>query len=86
MELTATENLREIEVALLTGGADRPYAFGLTKALMSRGTSLEVIGNDELSSKDRGIQSSIGVMLSDESQETAKIKDQARFESRIFFP
>ena len=52
MELVATENLREIEVALLTGGADRPYAFGLTKALMSRATSLEVIGNDELDCPD----------------------------------
>ena len=47
-----TENLSEIEVALLTGGADRPYAFGLTKALMSQATSLEVIGNDELDCPD----------------------------------
>jgi hypothetical protein len=59
VKLTATENLREIEVALLTGGADRPYAFGLTKALMSRAAPLEMIGDDELSSKDRGSQSSI---------------------------
>ena len=35
-------------IALLTGGADRPYAFGLATALMSRGVTLELVGNDEL--------------------------------------
>jgi glycosyltransferase involved in cell wall biosynthesis len=35
-------------VALLTGGADRPYAFGLVKALMSKGVALDLIANDEL--------------------------------------
>lgn len=36
------------EVALLTGGADRPYAFGLANALISRVAVLDLIGNDEL--------------------------------------
>src|SRR4029079_17698780 len=35
-------------VALLTGGADRPYAFGLATALLARGIPLDVIGSDEL--------------------------------------
>jgi glycosyltransferase involved in cell wall biosynthesis len=35
-------------VALLTGGADRPYAFGLATALMSKGLALDLIGNNEL--------------------------------------
>jgi D-inositol-3-phosphate glycosyltransferase len=35
-------------VALLTGGADRPYAFGLATALMSKGTALDLVANDEL--------------------------------------
>jgi glycosyltransferase involved in cell wall biosynthesis len=35
-------------VALLTGGADRPYAFGLATALISKGTPLDLIGNDDL--------------------------------------
>ena len=35
-------------VALLTGGADRPYAFGLAAALMAKGEGLDLIGNDEL--------------------------------------
>jgi glycosyltransferase involved in cell wall biosynthesis len=35
-------------VALLTGGADRPYAFGLATALMSKGLTLDLIGSDDL--------------------------------------
>jgi len=35
-------------VALLTGGADKPYAFGLATALVSKGLALDLIGNDEL--------------------------------------
>jgi D-inositol-3-phosphate glycosyltransferase len=39
---------RRTEVALLTGGADTPYAFGLGLALMSRGIGLDIIAGDEL--------------------------------------
>lgn len=35
-------------VALLTGGIDRPYAFGLATALGSRHVPLDVIGNSDL--------------------------------------
>ena len=35
-------------MALLTGGADRPYVFGLATALMSKGAALDLIGSDEL--------------------------------------
>jgi glycosyltransferase involved in cell wall biosynthesis len=38
----------EITVALLTGGGDRPYAFGLATELISKGAALEVIGSDDL--------------------------------------
>jgi len=38
----------EIGVALLTGGGDRPYAFGLATALMSKGIALDLIGSDDL--------------------------------------
>ena len=38
----------EIEVALLTGGIDRPYAFGLSLALASKGVKLDVLGGSEL--------------------------------------
>jgi len=37
-----------MEVALFTGGRDRPYALGLVKALLSHGVSLQVLGGDEL--------------------------------------
>lgn len=39
---------RRAEVALLTGGADTPYAFGLALALMSKGIGLDIIAGDEL--------------------------------------
>lgn len=38
----------EMAVSLLTGGSDRPYVFGLTKSLLSRGAALDLIGSDEL--------------------------------------
>jgi hypothetical protein len=37
-----------MEIGLFTGGRDRPYAFGLVKALMSEGLRLHVVGGDEL--------------------------------------
>lgn len=38
----------EVEIALLTGGRDRPYVFGLVKALLSEDLELDVVGSDEL--------------------------------------
>lgn len=37
-----------IAVALLTGGSDRPYVYGLTKVLLTAGVELDLIGSDEL--------------------------------------
>ncbi len=42
----------EVEVALLTGGGDRPYAFGLATALLSKSLCLDLIGGDELDSPE----------------------------------
>lgn len=39
---------RKVSVALLSGCADKPYAFGLTMALAEKGATLELIGGDEL--------------------------------------
>jgi len=38
----------EIAVTLLTGGGDRPYAFGLATELIAKGAALDVIGSDAL--------------------------------------
>jgi D-inositol-3-phosphate glycosyltransferase len=43
---------RDIRVALLTGGGDRPYAFGLATALMSKGVALDLIASDDLDSPE----------------------------------
>jgi len=37
-----------IYVSLLTGGSDRPYVYGLTTVLSSKGARLDLIGSDEL--------------------------------------
>src|SRR5579871_5787487 len=39
---------RKIDVAILTGGADQPYAYGLANALIEHGAAMDIIGNDEL--------------------------------------
>jgi D-inositol-3-phosphate glycosyltransferase len=40
------------KVGLLTGCQDRPYAFGLAMALISKGVSLDIIGSDEIDSPE----------------------------------
>lgn len=38
----------EVEVSLLTGAADRPYAFGLATALIAQGLRFDLVAGDEL--------------------------------------
>jgi D-inositol-3-phosphate glycosyltransferase len=47
-KLKEPSSAHEIAVALLTGGGDRPYAFGLAKELISKGAVLDVIGSNDL--------------------------------------
>jgi D-inositol-3-phosphate glycosyltransferase len=42
----------ELQVAVLTGCQDRPYAFGLSTALAAKGINLDVIGSDEVDSPE----------------------------------
>jgi D-inositol-3-phosphate glycosyltransferase len=46
--LTVSDPAPQIAVALLTGGGDRPYVFGLTTSLLSKITALDLIGSDDL--------------------------------------
>lgn len=46
--LTTPDKTPEVAVALLTGGGDRPYAFGLATALISKGAAMDLIGSDDL--------------------------------------
>jgi len=41
-----------VSVALLTGGGDKHYAYGITTALLSHGASVEVIGSNEFDSPE----------------------------------
>ena len=47
-DLATLEAAREIQVALLTGGADEQYAYGLATSLISKRPTLEIVGNDAL--------------------------------------
>jgi glycosyltransferase involved in cell wall biosynthesis len=49
-EVTTAQPIRagqaDLDVALLTGGFDRPYAYGLAMALVAKGVRLDVIGSE----------------------------------------
>jgi glycosyltransferase involved in cell wall biosynthesis len=57
--LTVPGAAHETAVALLTGGADKPYAFGLAMALITRGATLDLIGGDELDLPEFGGQAGV---------------------------
>jgi D-inositol-3-phosphate glycosyltransferase len=42
----------DMEIGLLTGCQDRPYAFGLAMALISKGVAVDVIGSDSVDSPE----------------------------------
>jgi len=44
--------LAQLDVGLLTGGVDRPYALGLAMALISKGVCLDVIGGEAVDSPE----------------------------------
>jgi D-inositol-3-phosphate glycosyltransferase len=46
--MTASGLAHEVPVALLTGGGDRPYVFGLTTSLALKGATLDLIGSDDV--------------------------------------
>jgi D-inositol-3-phosphate glycosyltransferase len=48
MERTVNRPETSIRVSLLTGGDDRPYALGMTSALVGQGISVDFIGSDKL--------------------------------------
>jgi D-inositol-3-phosphate glycosyltransferase len=41
-----------LDAALMTGGVDRPYAYGLSMALVAKNVHMDVIGNDALDSAE----------------------------------
>lgn len=46
--MAARGQARELAVTLLTGGGDRPYAYGIGMALQSKGVRLDFVGSDDL--------------------------------------
>jgi glycosyltransferase involved in cell wall biosynthesis len=47
-EFPTAPEAAKIVVALLTGGGDRPYAYGLATELVAKGIDFDLIGSDEL--------------------------------------
>jgi glycosyltransferase involved in cell wall biosynthesis len=47
-----SDSMVRVETGLLTGCQDRPYAFGLAMALVSKGIVLDIIGGDEIDSPE----------------------------------
>ena len=47
-DTTVPDAAPDIAVSLLTGGTDRPYVFGLTTSLTSKGVVFDLIGSDEI--------------------------------------
>ncbi len=63
-----------ISVALLTGGIDRHYTYGLASAIAARGAVLDLIGSDELDGPDlRGIPGLTFLNLRGDQRYDAKI-------------
>ena len=52
INLTTSRSASEIAVALLTGGGDKPYAFGLMSALSAKGARIDLIGSDSMNSPE----------------------------------
>src|SRR5262245_59779559 len=67
------------EVALLTGGGDLPYAFGLAKALLARGMRVDFIGSDELDTSELRATSRLNFLKLRGSQ-----RDDAPLPSKIW--
>jgi len=68
----------EILVALLTGGIDKHYAYGLAAALASRGAVMDLIGSDELDGPElREIPRANFLNLRGDQQPVAKILAKA---------
>jgi D-inositol-3-phosphate glycosyltransferase len=72
--LTAADSTSEISVALLTGGIDKHYVYGLATALGSRGAVMDLIGSDELDGAElRGIPRANFLNLRGDQRPDAKI-------------
>jgi hypothetical protein len=46
------DSLLGVEIGLLTGCQDRPYAFGLAMALVSKSVGIDIIGGDDIDSPE----------------------------------
>jgi D-inositol-3-phosphate glycosyltransferase len=65
-----------VEIGLLTGCLDRPYAFGLAMGLVSQGVSLDIIGSDEIDSPELHTTSNLQFLNFRGSQRNANFAEK----------
>lgn len=65
-----------VEIGLLTGCLDRPYAFGLAMGLVSQGVSLDIIGSDEIDSPELHATSNLQFLNFRGSQRNANFAEK----------
>jgi D-inositol-3-phosphate glycosyltransferase len=87
---TAPAVPRKIVLALLTGGSDKPYVFGLATSLMSNGAFLDLIGSDELECPEFRGKPEVNFLNLRGSQETdtgfvRKISRISRYYARLIW-
>jgi D-inositol-3-phosphate glycosyltransferase len=82
------ETTSRVEVALLTGGQDPHYAFGLSSALTDAGVYLDVIGSDLVERPELHLNSKVRFLALHGNRQaasvTAKLKRTLAFYCRLF--
>jgi len=84
----ATSPSRSPQVAVLTGGGDRPYALGLARGLIAAGASIDFIGSDFLKSPEVVCNPAIHFLnlrgdMRPEARFTEKLFRVARYYARL---
>src|SRR5271168_2295405 len=75
----------KMEVALLTGGRDRPYVYGLVMALLSKGLRLDVVGSDELDGPEMHADTNLNFLSFRNNARTDSIRVRGAFRAFLYY-
>ena len=74
-----------MEVALLTGGRDRPYVYGLVMALLSKGLRLDVVGSDELDGPEMHANTNLNFLSFRNNVRTNSIRIRGALKALLYY-
>jgi glycosyltransferase involved in cell wall biosynthesis len=74
-----------MEVALLTGGRDRPYVYGLVMALLSKGLRLDVVGSDELDGPEMRANTDLNFLSFRNNARTDSIRIRGALRALLYY-